>query len=445
MKTLSFLAAVSAFLLFPGSSGAQSTGYDDYSNDGARVIINNYYDGYGSDYYYSSRINRFHRSYAVFDYYSPVFTDSYWYDYNPFSWGISIYGGGFGMRLGYSPYYYSPYYYSWYDPYYYDPYYYSSYWGYYPRYYSYWYAPSFCWGIGNLWAGLTWAFYSPFYWHHHHFRHSFGHSYYSHNHGYYDFNRRYSSDTYRRYEASRHDPGRNAIQESRRGIIDNGSSGNIRRNDGNIRNEGTGNPETRRSGSSSSAGSNPGSPVNRSYSGSRRVSPSYQGRSSDQQSGQIASNYRSNSPVRRESYTRSYGTNTETRQASVRRQETYSSQGRSGSISRQTPVRRNESYSQLYRPGRTSQPQYSGRSGISNRQITGMPQSFSRSGSNNYRSRSVDMGRVSRPSGQSGSMRSMARSSGPSHSGRASVSPGRSSGSSRSSGSGHSGSSSGRR
>lgn len=445
MKTLSFLAAVSAFLLFTGSSGAQTTGYDDYFNDGAKVIINNYYDGYVSDYYYSSRINRFHRSYAVFDYYSPVFTDTYWYDYDPFSWGVSIYGGGFGLRLGYSPYYYSPYYYSLYDPYYYDPYFYGSYWGYYPRWYSYWYAPSFCWGLRSLLAGLTWAFYRPFHYHHH-FLHYYGHSYYSHNNGFYDFNRRYSSDNYRRYEASGHDPGRNTVQNSRRGVIDNGSSGNIRRYDGNLRNEGTGNPESRRSGSLSLAGSDPGGSANRSSSGSRRVYPSYQERSSGQRTGQIEGNYRSNPSVRRDSYIRSYGTNTETRQAPVRRQESNSSQGRSGSITRLTPVRRNESYSQPYRSALTVQSQYSDRNGTSPRRLTGnMPQSVSRSSSNNYRSRSVDMGRISRPSGQSGSMRSIARSSGSSHGGRASISPGRSSGSSRSSGSGHSGASSGRR
>ena len=63
-----------------------------------RVVVNNYYDDY--DYYFSSRINRFHRSYTAFDYYAPVFTDSYWYNYQPYSWGVSIYGGGgFGLRI----------------------------------------------------------------------------------------------------------------------------------------------------------------------------------------------------------------------------------------------------------------------------------------------------------------------------------------------------------
>jgi len=443
MKTLSFLAAVSAFLLLAGNYRAQTTGYNASSDNGAKIIINNYYDSYGNDFYYSSRINRFHRSYAVFDYYSPMFTDTYWYDYNPVSWGISIYGGGFGLRLGYDPYYYSPYSYSWYDPIYYDPYY---YWGYYPRYYSYWYASSIFWGIRNLWVDFTWGFCRPFYWYRHHFWHNHYHSYYSYNSSFYDFNRRYSSDNYRKYDPSGHNPMGNTVHESRRGVIDNGSSGNIRRNDGNIKNEGTANPETSRSAGRSASGLYAGNTENRSYSGSRRLSPSYQGRSDYRRSGQMDGNFGNSSSVRRESYTRLYGAKAETRRTPEVRQESYISRSRSTNISSHTPVRRNDSYSHSYSQGRTSQSQYSGRSGIINRQIAGnAPRYMSGSGNNNYRSRSVDTGRMSRPSGQSGSMRSIARSSGQSHGGSASLSPGHSSGSSRSSGSGHSGSSSGRR
>jgi hypothetical protein len=50
---------------------------------------------------YASRINRFHRSYAAFDYYSPVFTDSYLYNYRPFSLGSGMYGS-LGLGLGFS-------------------------------------------------------------------------------------------------------------------------------------------------------------------------------------------------------------------------------------------------------------------------------------------------------------------------------------------------------
>lgn len=69
-------------------------------DDTGTTIVNNYYDNY--DYFYSSRINRFHRSFSVFDYYSPIYTDTYWYTYQPLSWGISIYGGGLAFSLGYN-------------------------------------------------------------------------------------------------------------------------------------------------------------------------------------------------------------------------------------------------------------------------------------------------------------------------------------------------------
>ena len=112
------------------TANAQMDYAGDYRNDNATVVVNNYYDNY--DYYYSSRINRFHRSYSAFDYYAPVFTDTYWYNYQPYSWGISIYGGG-GFGIGYSiPILFiimvmhtTP---GWYDPYYGS----SYYWGYNP-------------------------------------------------------------------------------------------------------------------------------------------------------------------------------------------------------------------------------------------------------------------------------------------------------------------------
>jgi hypothetical protein len=98
MKAKYYIGIVSALLLFQLSVKAQNADYrDDRSND-AKIVVNNYYNDY--DYYYSSRINRFHRSFAAFDYYSPLFTDLYWYNYRPFSWGLSIYGGGFGFGLG---------------------------------------------------------------------------------------------------------------------------------------------------------------------------------------------------------------------------------------------------------------------------------------------------------------------------------------------------------
>jgi len=96
MKAKLNIGILLALMLTGSAANAQTDYAANYRNDDAGVVINNYYDNY--DYYYSSRISRFHRSYTAFQYYAPVFTDAYWYSYQPFSWGISIYGdGGFGI------------------------------------------------------------------------------------------------------------------------------------------------------------------------------------------------------------------------------------------------------------------------------------------------------------------------------------------------------------
>ena len=125
------LSAIANTVIY-GQISDRRTGAD---ND-AGVVVNNYYN----DYNFTSRINRFHRSYSGFDYYSPVFTDPYLYNRRPFSLGISFYGTcGFGIGYAYN--------FPWYDSgtnYYdiYDPYYGSSfYWGYDPFFYSRWYFP----------------------------------------------------------------------------------------------------------------------------------------------------------------------------------------------------------------------------------------------------------------------------------------------------------------
>ena len=85
MKSKYFIGIISVLLLTFSTGKAQRADSRDFSNDDAKVVVNNYYDNNDNyDYYFTSRINRFHRSYAAFDYYSPVFTDSYWYDYQPF-------------------------------------------------------------------------------------------------------------------------------------------------------------------------------------------------------------------------------------------------------------------------------------------------------------------------------------------------------------------------
>jgi len=64
--------------------------------DGETTVINNYYeDDYDMDdyydYMYASRIRRFNRPNAGFGYYDPFFTNAYWYTYDPFLFGNSIY------------------------------------------------------------------------------------------------------------------------------------------------------------------------------------------------------------------------------------------------------------------------------------------------------------------------------------------------------------------
>lgn len=80
------------------------------------------------DYSYASRISRFHTNvYLGFGYYDPFFTNMYWYDYCPASFGISIYMGynWWWPNYYYRPYYYDPFFYhcgfnygwGWYRPY----------------------------------------------------------------------------------------------------------------------------------------------------------------------------------------------------------------------------------------------------------------------------------------------------------------------------------------
>jgi hypothetical protein len=111
---------------------------------GTTYITNNYYDDY-YDYEYSSRLRRYYTPAYGYGYYDPFYTNMYWYDYNPYSWGVSIYLGYNWWAPSY--YYYSPFCYGgfynpWYSPYggyygaygyypgaygYYNPYYYNSY------------------------------------------------------------------------------------------------------------------------------------------------------------------------------------------------------------------------------------------------------------------------------------------------------------------------------
>ncbi len=78
-----------------------SVDYQMYRSDnGDTYITNNYYygDNYdinnNDDYYdyeYAARIRRFNRPYYGFGYYDNCYTNYYWYNYDPYYWGTSIY------------------------------------------------------------------------------------------------------------------------------------------------------------------------------------------------------------------------------------------------------------------------------------------------------------------------------------------------------------------
>ena len=118
----------------------------DYQSDGSSAsqsgntyVTNNYYndDDY-YDYAYTARIRRFYRPMWGYGYYDSYYTNSYWYDYNPYNWGVSIYCGynWWAPSFWYAPTFT---YFSWgYNPY--------NYWWSYP---SYGYYPSYYYGWNN--------------------------------------------------------------------------------------------------------------------------------------------------------------------------------------------------------------------------------------------------------------------------------------------------------
>lgn len=105
--------------------------YTDESGD-TYVTKNYYYEDVYShddyyDYQYTSRIRRFNNPNYGYNYYHSYYTNMYWYDYNPYSWGVSVYMTyPWWYRSYYRPYWYNNYYsyYGWNSPYhYYRPYY----------------------------------------------------------------------------------------------------------------------------------------------------------------------------------------------------------------------------------------------------------------------------------------------------------------------------------
>ncbi len=174
MKTKILLTAMATMALaytalasVPGEfSGERGNGYGSQ-----QIVVNNYY--YESGYEYASRINRFHNSYVAFDFYSPLYTETFWYHYTPYTWGVSIYddwyyyGGGvsrYNWTSGFGGSYwwgYDP----WWD---YDP------WMGYG--WNSWYAPGMSYGVNyylgrpyyhypmawNSWSYSNWNSYGPY-------------------------------------------------------------------------------------------------------------------------------------------------------------------------------------------------------------------------------------------------------------------------------------------
>jgi hypothetical protein len=182
MKTKILLTAIAAMAVAYTSLAAdagEAPGERGNGYGNQQIVVSNYY--YESGYEYASRINRFHNSYVAFDFYSPLYTETFWYHYTPYTWGVSIYddwyyyGGGvsrYNWTSGFGGSYwwgYDP----WWD---YDP------WMGYG--WNSWYAPGVSYDINyylgrpyyhypmawNNWYYPNWNVYSPYdrYEHHNH-------------------------------------------------------------------------------------------------------------------------------------------------------------------------------------------------------------------------------------------------------------------------------------
>jgi hypothetical protein len=105
MKT-KILLAVTALMTFAVYATAEEripdSGAPGNGIGSQQVVVNNYY--YGNGYEYSSRLKRFHNSYASFDFYSPVYTEAFWYNFTPYTWGVSIYDDWYYYGAGVSRY-----------------------------------------------------------------------------------------------------------------------------------------------------------------------------------------------------------------------------------------------------------------------------------------------------------------------------------------------------
>ncbi len=100
-----------------------STNSESYTDENGKTVINNYYgDVYEDDGgYYSTRIQRFHRPFVGFGYYSPAYcgfyNDPFWSPGWSIGFGYS-YGWGASWNMGFNYGWYDPFYSPWYDPWY---------------------------------------------------------------------------------------------------------------------------------------------------------------------------------------------------------------------------------------------------------------------------------------------------------------------------------------
>lgn len=126
---------------------------EQYTDEkGNTYVTNNYYDE--DDYYdyqYSARLKRFYAPAVGYGYYDPFYTNSYWYDYNPYNYGVSIYLGYNWWAPSFC--YYDPF---WYAPV--NPYFHNHY-----GYYDSWYSPYGYYGYNNYWNGYNHG-YNDGYW-----------------------------------------------------------------------------------------------------------------------------------------------------------------------------------------------------------------------------------------------------------------------------------------
>ncbi len=134
------------------NSGQSSSSTQQYSDDkGNTYVTNNYYndDDY-YDYQYSARLKRYYSPAIGYSYYDQFYTNSYWYDYNPYNYGVSIYLGYNWWAPSYC--YTNPF---WYAPVYSHHHHYG--------YYDSWNSPYGYYGYNNYWNGYNHG-YNDGYW-----------------------------------------------------------------------------------------------------------------------------------------------------------------------------------------------------------------------------------------------------------------------------------------